>query len=1031
MSMMDASGLDDISQGWERPGRPAFVPGRSAASGSAGLRVCVLGPLKIVRDGVELRARPAGERSVLGLLVLAEGTPVSPDTLFDVLWSGAPPRHATGIVHTYISRLRTVLGRWTPNGTERLSHDSAGYRLELAESELDLCQFRRLLSAARTARAAGSIQRACDVYDQVLKLWYGDPFADVDAVHEHSAVHYLVQERTAAILEYAQASLSAGQHAQVLPHLRALASRELLDEGAHALLMIALAGAGRQGEALSVYEGIRVRLDEQLGIYPGPALREAHARILRQEVPPASAASDAADSSAYVSQDALAGHWAGIPGPLPVCQLPASVNDFTGRTKESRQLAALLRGADAGIGVPIAAISGAPGVGKTALMLHVAHAVRGAFPDGQFYIQMAGNSPAPRDPHDALGELLRAMGVNGSSLPDSLSERTGLFRSLVADREVLVTIDDAATAGQVRPLLPGTAGSAVMVTSRTRLGTLAGAHLLHLDPLPQDDAVEMLSRIVGRERVAADPAATDMLVAACGGLPLALRIVAAKLATRPSWPVSMVTEAVADERRRLDGFTVDDLAVRASISPSYEALDERERRAFRRLGLLEATEFAGWVVATLVGGPEGTAAADVLVSKSLLIPVGTDVTGEPRYGIHDLLRDYAAERLADEPEEKHATALARALTGWLELAAVADHRLPRVPAILRPELDAPAGLPQTLVQRVAADPIAWFHAERLNLAAATRQACMKGMYQLAGKLAAHQATFQFFQARLDDAEQLWRPVISAAEAAGDVTAVARAELLFAPMLAERGKDAEALELLNRCIPVFDALGDMRALAGALHCCAWCADQQNLSDDARDYAIRGLGIARRIGDPYTEMSNLCILGIVTTRFGDAEGGVHMCEEALTLARQMDEPYAEFEALQILAYASSLARRHAVTIDLCHQGLKMVQKLGYLAGEGYMLGPMGDAYFSLGRYEEAMGALGQAQEIFETRGLVRNNAICLLKLALAGMELGQYGQAIPKLEASLPVFRKLKLSVYEQRALAALEQCYTRPVRGEQD
>ncbi len=958
---------------------------------------------------------------MLGLLVLAEGAPVPLDGLIDVLWTRTPPKRAAAVVHTYVSRLRAALGRWTADGRERLSHDGAGYRLELAECEADLLLFRRLLGDARDALASHGIERAFEAYDQLLGLWYGDPLADVDAVCGHSAVRRLVQERTAAILEYAQAASTARQHARSVPHLRALISREPLDESAHAQLMTALASTGRQGEALRLYEEMRLRLDDQLGIYPGPVLQDAHTRILRQEHLLADTDSDSQDISPSGSSDARGGHLAGIRARPPICQLPPAVTDFTGRAFESRALAAVLDPGNHGFGVPIAAISGAPGVGKTALALHVAHAVRESFPDRQFYIQMAGNSPSPRDPGDALGELLRALGVNGSSVPDSLGERTGLFRSLVAEQKVLVTIDDAATADQIRPLLPGTAGSAVIVTSRSRLGSLAGAHLLYLDPLPQEDAAEMLGRIIGRERVAADPAATDMLISVCGGLPLALRIVAAKLATRPCWPVRVVTHAVADARGRLDELVLDDLAVRATISPSYQALNERERRAFRRLGLLETTEFAGWVIAALLGEPDGAEAADKLVNKSLLTPVGTDSTGEPRYVLHDLLRDYAADRLGDEPERERGAALTRALTGWLELAAVADHRLPRVPAILRPGLDEPDRIPDALREHVTTDPIAWFNAERLNLAAATRQACATGQYHLAGKLAAHQATFQFYQARLDDAEQLWRMVISASKAAGDAAATAAAELLFAPTLAERGKDAEALALLKRCVPVLAELGDEQALACAMHCSAWCADQQNLPDDARDYAIRGLDIARRIGDQYTEMSNLSIMGIITTRLGDPDSGLRICEEARALARRMGEPFAEMETLQMLAFACSLARKHDMTIDLCRQGLEMVHELGYLPGEAYMLGPLGDAYFALGRYEEALEALGGAQEIFQSRGLVRNNAICQLKLALADQALGRYEQAIPRLEASLPVFEKLQLSSYETRAAAALEEC----------
>jgi DNA-binding SARP family transcriptional activator len=977
--------------------------------------------LTIVLDGVKLRARPAGERNVLGLLVLAEGAPVTLDALIDALWAGKQPVTAVAIVQTYVSRLRSALGRLTADSRERLSHDGAGYRLTLAESEVDLGVFRRLLGEARAARRSGNDEHACEAFDRLLNLWRGEPFVGVDAVRGYSAVVRIVQERDAAVLEYAKAANSAGWHARVLTQLRELAGREPLDESAHAQLMITLAAIGRQGEALSLYEELRMRLDEQLGVYPGPLLQDAHARILRQEIPLAPPGQDAQAILSPVGPNATAGYWAGITARPPVCQLPPSATDFIGRVRESRMLAAALGPGDGAAGVPIAVISGTPGVGKTALALHVAHSIRDEFPDGQFYVQMAGNSRSPREPGDALGELLRALGVDGSAVPDSLGERAGLFRSLIAGKKILVTVDDAVAADQVRPLLPGTAGSAVVVTARSRLGALAGARLLHLDPLPEEDAAEMLRRIVGRERVAADPAATGMLISACGRLPLALRIAAAKLAMRPSWPVAVVTKAVADERRRLDELAVDDLAVRASISPSYEALDPRERRAFRCLGLLEATEFAGWVIAALIGEPDASDAAGALVDRSLLMSVGADGTGEPRYRLHDLLRVYAVERLEDEPEESAAATLTRALTQWLELAAVADHCLPRVPGILRPGSGKPSGLPEALIRCATADPIAWFNAERLNLAAATRQACAIGQYELAVRLAAHQATFQFFQARLDDAEQLWPLVRSAAEAAGDEAAAARAALLFAPTLAERGKNAEAIGLLDWCLPAFAARGDEHALAVALHCRAYCAEQQNLLHDAAHYAMRSLDIARRIGDGHAEMYSLHVLGIATVRLGDADSGVRMCEESLAVARQMQEPYAEFEALQVLAYACSLAGKHAATIDLCQQGLELVDELGYLPGEGYMLGPLGDAYFSLERYDEALKALSRAHTIFESRGLVRNAAIALFKIGLTEQALGRHDQAMSKLEASLPVFRMLQLSSYEDKAHAALKKC----------
>lgn len=1018
MSVSDPEGELHGTGGIGRGGS-AFEFSGEPAAGGAKLRVGVLGPLSIQRGGVALRARPAGERTVLGLLVLAQGAPVSLSELVETLWGTEPPMSSAATVQTYISRLRKALGRSLADGRDRLSRDGSGYRLELAEPEVDLALFRRLLGEARVARGASDTTRACAAYDESLSLWYGEPFGGIDALREHPAVIHLMQERTAAILEYAEVASGKGRHGEVLPYLRTLVNREPLDESAHAHLMIALAGTGRQGEAISLYEALRLRLDQQLGVYPGLAVQDAHGRVLRQQIQPL-AAEPAGGGSRAVSADAPAEQRAGVVVRIPVCQLPPSLTDFTGRTTESRTMTSVLTSDSGSVGMPIVVVSGPPGVGKTALSLHVAHTLRGLFPDGQLYIHMAGNSPSPRDPADALNELLRGLGVAGSSIPDSLDERIGLFRSATAGKKVLMTVDDVAAADQVRPLLPGTAGAAVIVTARARLGALAGAHHQHLEPLQPREATEMLSRIVGGERVAAESAASQMLISACGNLPLALRIVAAKLATRPSWPVIVVARAISEARNRLDELVIGDLAVRASITSSYEALEATERCTFRRLGLLETTDVAQWAVAALLGTGDAAEAVEALVDKSLLMPTGTDNTGEPRYGLHDLLRDYAVERLEDESAGDRAAALTRALKAWAELAASADHRLPRVPAIARPSLTGSGCLPAELVRRVTADPVGWFNAERLNLASATRQACELGQYVLAGRLAAHQATFQFFQARLDDAERLWRIVIAAAEAAGDDVAAARADLQFAPILAERGKNDEAIRILGRCLSVFESLDDEQALGVAMHCRAYCAEEQNQLYDAVDYAQRGLDIARRIGDDIIVMTTQRIMGITTTRLGDLDRGIHMCEEALTLARRVQEPYAEFEALQSLAQACSIARRYDSTIDLCRQGLEKLSDIGYPAGEGYMLGPLGDAYFAVGRYREAWQAFSKAQQIFQSGGLVRTNAISLLKLAITEQEMDWHRQAISRLEAALPIFRELRLLDYEEKVLAALKR-----------
>jgi transcriptional regulator with XRE-family HTH domain len=344
-----------------------------------------------------------------------------------------------------------------------------------------------------------------------------------------------------------------------------------------------------------------------------------------------------------------------------VAQLPAAPADFTGRAAESGRLISAITPKLGLSGVPLAVVSGLPGAGKTSLALHVAHMVRARFGDGQLWVNLAGTSARSRDPGEVLGELLRALGVPGSQIPPDLAARAGCYRSCLAGRKVLVVADDASDAAQVRPLIPGTAGCAMLVTSRSRLEALAGARLLPLDVMTAEDALGLLGTIVGNERVAAERADADRLAQACGALPLALRIAGAKLATRPSWPLSAMVRELTGAQGRLGELESADMSVRASIASSYQSLTEPTRRAFRLLALLGPADFAEWAVAALLGEASAARVISELADQSLLTPVGTDRVGEPRYRLHDLLRDFAAERLAGEQEADKKKALKRVL----------------------------------------------------------------------------------------------------------------------------------------------------------------------------------------------------------------------------------------------------------------------------------------------------------------------------------------------------------------------------------
>jgi len=944
------------------------------------LWIGILGPLVVASDGVELPALPPGQRVVLGLLAQAAGAPVQREAIVDALWGQEPPRSSTVIVQTYISRLRS----WLPDGRKYLPEtDGSGYRLVLAPEELDLLMFRRLAERARTT----------EEFEQALGLWRGQPLADVGALRYHPAVSAIAAEHAAVVLNYADVG-----GAQVLPHLRTLTTWDPLNEGAHARLIIALASADRQAEALRAYEQICRRLDEELGVLPGPALRAAQARVLRQDIP--------------------AGHQADAW--QPVCQLPAAPADFTGRAAECAELIGAIAPVGDHPGVPIVAISGPPGIGKTSLALYAAHKIRERFPDGQLWVQLAGASARPRDPGEVLGELLRALGLPGSAIPEDFSERAVCYRSRLAGRRFVVVADDAASAAQVRLLLPGTAGCALVVTSRAQLEGLDGAHLMPLDVLPPGDAAGLLSRIVGAGRVAAELDATGELVAACGALPLALRIAGAKLAARPSWPLAAMVRRLARTHDRLGELQAGDMSVRASVASSYESLPERPRRAFRLLALLGPGDFAEWVVGALLGEPDASDVTSELVSRSLLTPLSADATGEPRYRLHDLLREYAAEGLDSEPGRDEA--LERLLAGWLQLAQFADAGLPPEPYF--PPVAHSLGLavvPEKTAEQLTAQPIAWFMTERMNLLAAVEQACTAGRLDLARSLASSQCAFQHLQERHDDAERMWRVIAEWAAQSDDRAVVTYARLRVGASLVERGQAADALPVLERCVAMAEEAGEPEVLALSLYWLSACAF--DLEDAAKSLACvrEGISVARRAGLLFAEFMNLRILATTLAWIGEASEAVSAAETAAAIASNLGVAAYELAALHSLGYACLHAEQYDRVVSACVRRVELSRELGFVRGEAAAYGLLGDAYHRQGKYDLAVESLLRALPVFRGHRAHRYHALCLVKLGYAYEQLADYPSAIGYLEESVAKFRELRLSGRAEQAQQALDRC----------
>jgi tetratricopeptide (TPR) repeat protein/transcriptional regulator with XRE-family HTH domain len=715
-------------------------------------------------------------------------------------------------------------------------------------------------------------------------------------------------------------------------------------------------------------------------------------------------------------------------GPLPVCQLPPAAADFTGREPQIARLTDMLsRDRENRVGVPVAVIAGLPGAGKTALALHVAHKLRLTFPDGQLWVPLDGATGHPRDPGDVLGELIRALGVPGSAIPKATAQRAALYRSRLAGRRVLILADDAASAVQVQPLLPGTGQSAVLITSRSGLAGPPGSRLFPLEPLTQAEAVRLLAKIVGEERVAAEPGAAGELAAACGQLPLAVRIAGARLAVRASWQLSALARKITDARRRLDEFQAGDLSVRASLSQSYQALGEPARTAFRRLALLDTAEFTEWQAAALLGVPDAADVVNQLADSSLVTAAGIDPAGQPRYRPHDLLRDYAAERLADEPLARLDAARARVTGGWLQLAALADARLPREPYFPPPtRAPSPLVVAEPAAQAITADPVAWFTAERLSLLAIVLRCCADGRHQAAAQLAVHMASFQHLQGRYDDAERVWQVIAGAARDARDPAATARARLRLAAALCGQGRHHEARPMVDQCLTALGELDDQRALATAWYWRTACDWNLVAYADARRSAQRALQLAQETGDRQTESMTLRLLALAVANMDmqlpdHRKEAMASAERALALARDLGEPALELEVLHSVASVYTLAGRHEDALQLCQEGWRMARDLGLQVSTADYLGLSGDAYYGLGRYREAAESLRSALPIFRDHFMRRHHGLCLLKMGNAYQAMGDYQAAIGHLQESLAIFGQLQLDHHVERARQALDIC----------
>ena len=951
------------------------------------MRFRILGPLEVWTDTGWSGIGAPKWRALLAMLLLRPGQVVSTERLIAGLWGEEPPDRAANLVSIYVLRLRRLMG--DPQGRTLVTR-APGYQLSVDADGLDAAVFESGVRQGRQALADGQAGRASAVLSEALALWRGAAMADVPASDLITAEADRLEESRLAALELRiTADLRGGEPAPLIPELRRLMAENPLREGLWTLLLLALEDTGRRAEAVAAYGDARRVIADELGVDPGPELRQLYQRLLVADPAPAPGGSTAAAAPEpapprRAGSPARAAAGAGTP---PPAQLPADIADFTGRASHLRQLHRLMTRSP-GTGNPaaltVAVVAGTGGLGKTTLAVHAAHSLRDDFPDGQLYVSLRGAGEQPAMPGEVLARLLRDLGVVPAQVPAGQEERAALYRTMLAGRQVLIVLDDARDAAQVRPLLPGSAACAVIVTSRHRLADLAGSRLVDLDVLDDDEAHHLLTAIIGPERAAAEPGPVREVLAACAGLPLAIRIAGARLASRRGWTVSTLARRLADQRRRVDELTSGDMAVRACFDVSFDYLQKAASEdgvdpahAFRLLGVWQGPGISLQAAAALLGQPEDPVAdaLEVLVDAHLL-----ESPAPEWYGFHDLLRAYAAERAqVQEEAETVSGAVARILDWYVRTADAAA-------AMIVPHRDrvplGPADPASSAVHFATADAaLSWNRRERANLVAATRQAAAIGRHDVAWKLSvAAMAGFELHGYRSE-----WNAThtvaLSSARAAQDRYGEAWVLNNIAILLSTQEAEG-AIAHFEQALAIRSEIGDRHGQAQTATNLAFCYLLQGQHDQAVTAGKNALKLQRDNRRRHGEGITLCNLGEAYLGMGRHEEAISALQEALPVVRETGSGRIEAYVLQNLGRAHLDLGQNTEGADLLEQALAIHKAQGDALGQAQDLQLLGPARSRAGQLAAARAAWKQAAGLFESLGDDKQASQALSRLSELG-------------------------------------------------
>jgi DNA-binding SARP family transcriptional activator/tetratricopeptide (TPR) repeat protein len=984
----------------------------------------IFGFLEVHHHGKQVKLGGPRQQVALAMMLLEPGKVIPMSRLIDAIWDGDPPTTARAQVQICVSNLRRSMVAVGVRGLiETYSH---GYLLRLSDSTLDLREFEAAVAAGRRSLTAGNPAEAAAQFRSGLALWRGPVLGNISSALVQNSVVHIEQLRLSVLESCLQVELLTGPVEDLVGELDRLTGEYPLRERFRALLMTALYRAGRRAEALEVYRSTHSTLSGELGIEPGGELKELHqAMLLGHQVPDAPGLA----VPAWLPQQAARPRL-----------LPADIPDFTGRAKTVdaivKRVTAAASSRQSDHAVPVHVLFGQGGAGKTTFAVHIAHQLADQFPDGQLFarLRVGGQSACP---YDVLGRFLRALGVDGSSLPDGIEERAEMYRNLLNERKVLVVLDDAISHEQIAPLLPGSSTCAVLVTNRKRLAGLAAANRYEIGAFSQRTAMELLTRVVGADWIKAEPEAAETLCRLCGNLPLTLRIVAARLTARPHWSVAGLVERLASESRRLDELSYGDMSVRASIEVSYNSLSPDARRLLRLLALSEAPDFAAWVGAPLLQ-VDVVSAAELMeeLVESYLIDAKQGPAVEPvRYRFHDMTLPFARERLLREesPQERHA-ALERLLGALLYLVDEARRREYSGDYLISASMASRWRLPEQVTSQLLQDPLTWYERERLSITMGVGQAAASGLVEHSWDLAQRAVTLFETCSYFRDWRTTHEVALEAACRAGDrrgeaamrcslgslymseqrnslaAAQFAQAGQIYADLgdeygaalvmrngaiLERRGGNLERALIRSRtALEVFRAVGDHVGQAHVLHNMAQVWLDYGAEDIAGALLDQAAAICRQTGNRRVHAQVQRQLGDLRLRQGDLDQAADAYSTVLSIVRESHDRVGECYALLGIGRVDIRRGRPDSAERLLAGVLKAAEEVGDLLAESMVALALAEANLAATRLGAAADCADRALRQCERAGAVLLTVQVLLvrgKIHRAADEAAQASRA----------------------------------------